>query len=412
MRPGFKVSIAIAAACGLAVSSGFVAGLASAGLFPVAVILQNHRGRAFRVAFAYYVGATWSIVPICRNYFESEAGIPTGLLFWASASGLLALPWFWAWHANRRASVWRTPVATLLSVFPPLGIIGWANPVISAGILLPGAGWWGLLLTLLLPGMLINWRLRCAVAFFIAVLLMNASYRTAPTPPSGWNSVNTEYGNLAGSFLAEYSVATGLCRYVNSSTANVLLFPEGTAPRWSEASVRFWRQCLTNSSVRALLLGAQIQTPRQSDPGFSVFELGSALDALEGNALVSPSKRRSGTGYRNVLVVIASHSAVVYDQHIPVPIAMWKPLGNRGVSMDWRPNTPVLIAGQRVCVLVCYEALISWPIISTMVNRPGVMVAIANDHWSGLSTAPLAQIAFLSSWSRLFQVPFLRAANQ
>jgi hypothetical protein len=36
------------------------------------------------------------------------------------------------------------PLAYLLSVAPPLGMIGWACPVTAAGILFPGWEWGGL----------------------------------------------------------------------------------------------------------------------------------------------------------------------------------------------------------------------------------------------------------------------------
>jgi hypothetical protein len=163
--------------------------------------------------------------------------------------------------------------------------------------------------------------------------------------------------------------------------------------------------------LNTVVLGAQIQTALAVDAEFSAAEFDRALQALQGNNAAVQSRRRSGGPYRNVLVAISSRDAVVFDQHIPIPIAMWKPLATRGVSMDWRPNAPVLIAGQHVGVLICYEALLSWPVLSAMNSKPDMMILIANNTWSGRSSVPAAQIAFLRSWSRLFRTPFLRAAN-
>ena len=412
IRPRFEVSVAIAAACGIAVSSGMVVGLPFASLVPGVVTLQDDRRRAYSVALAYYAGAAWSVMPVCRNYFTSGIGIAVGILFWALASCLLALPWLWAWPTRPQAALWRTPVAMLLSVVPPLGIIGWAHPLVAAGIFFPGTRWFGLAATLILPGLLVTWPRRSAVAALAGIVFTNLCFRSPAAPP-GWQSVNTAYGDIGASLTAQYSASLHLLEHVRAATAEVIVFPESSVPRWSSATAQALRESLAHSKAQVVLLGAQLQAPLRDDNTRSINDVDQALFILgdkgaEGRASSRPSREP----YRNVLMAVTAESVQVFDQHVPVPIAMWRPLGQGGVPVHWWRNRPLDVARQRVGVLICYEALLCWPILSAMIDSPNVRVLIANDHWSRNSRNPSFQLGTMWSWSRLFQTPFLRAANR
>ena len=52
--------------------------------------------------------------------------------------------------------LWRAPLALMVTIVPPLGIIGLASPLTAAGYLFPGTAWVGLAVVALLPGIVLS----------------------------------------------------------------------------------------------------------------------------------------------------------------------------------------------------------------------------------------------------------------
>lgn len=69
------------------------------------------------------------------------------------------------------------------------------------------------------------------------------------------------------------------------------------------------------------------------------------------------------------------------------------------------------MAGERAAVLICYEQLLSWPILTSMLAHPTVIVAVANDYWAGGTTIPEVQLAAVRAWARLISIPYVSATN-
>jgi hypothetical protein len=70
------------------------------------------------------------------------------------------------------------------------------------------------------------------------------------------------------------------------------------------------------------------------------------------------------------------------------------------------------IQGRRVAMLVCYEALLAWPALQAMTERPALLAVIANDHWDRSGVIAQAQRATANTWARLFDVAALIAINR
>ena len=68
--------------------------------------------------------------------------------------------------------------------------------------------------------------------------------------------------------------------------------------------------------------------------------------------------------------------------------------------------------GQRAAVLMCYEQLLVWPFLSTVFERPTVLVTAANDYWAKETPIPEVQKVSAKSLARLFGMPLLSAVNQ
>ena len=73
---------------------------------------------------------------------------------------------------------------------------------------------------------------------------------------------------------------------------------------------------------------------------------------------------------------------------------------------------PIEIAGQRIAFLICYEQLLVLPVLLSAMDRPTLIVGMANQYWVRETTIPAAQRASLKAWSRLFALPLLIAENK
>ena len=101
-----------------------------------------------------------------------------------------------------------------------------------------------------------------------------------------------------------------------------------------------------------------------------------------------------------------------FDQRVPVPIGMWKPWTESGVPLNLLGTGTVQIAGKWATVLICYEQLIVWPVLTALVNEPDALIAIANVAWVAGTAIPDCQAAAVRCWARLFRLPIVSATNR
>ena len=143
---------------GLAVSTGEPFGLIAAAGLPFVCMLAGIRKAAFENALAYYAAGLWPMMPGLHRYFGASEGPLLPFICWIASAMLLTLPWAAAWSDQRRALVWRVPLALLASCVPPIGIIGFISPLTAAGYLFPATEWvgvaavWGWLVEVVVVG--------------------------------------------------------------------------------------------------------------------------------------------------------------------------------------------------------------------------------------------------------------------
>jgi hypothetical protein len=391
-------SIVAVAAISVGASLACVPLMALMFLMPFFAAIQRSRVAAYFVSVTYYAGASWALVPAARNFFGADPSPAASLLLWLGTSALLAAPCALVWTASQGQIVWRLPIVVLAAVLPPLGLIGWAGPLTSAGFLFPATGWIGLTATAALPGLLtVRPRvvLPCAVA---SIVLSNVVFTGIPAPPAGWEAVDTHLGGIAHgsrSPVQEFTAAEDIQERAKNSTAHVTVFPETVVPLWTEATDLFWQQTLAElrASEKTIVLGAG--------------------RPMTGNDRVYPLSEQVTTAprYRNALLIAGTESGVLF-QRIPVPLGMWRPFSASGVPLNLLGPGVVQIAGHRTVVLICYEQLLAWPILQSMAERPSVVIAIANDYWATNTPIPRCQTATVRAWCRLFDLPFLSATNR
>lgn len=406
---------------GVAVSFAMSAGIAASILVPALVLRQGSRGCAFAGAMLYYAAASWAVVPASLSFLGRETSPLTPVFLWCCAAALLASSWPLLWSRKRNQFWWRVPAGLALGIVPPLGIIGWASPVTAAGLLFPGTGWVGLAAAVMVAGAIAATPRKAFSVGVPCVLAANAFYSGHPSPPLGWTGIDTNFDNrhVSGP-LAAYTRMQSVQALVRNSNANILILPESIVEDWTEATDVFWQETtqLLRGSGRTVLVGATAPVQRLSQPVRSAFDFSSELAALRGAraqpqslgilgalSITAPARR-----YRNTIVVRGTQFGA-FDQRVPVPIGMWKPLTDSGVPLNLLGSGTVHLAGKRVAVLICYEQLIVWPVLTALMDKPGVLIAIANVTSVAGTPIPDCQAAAVRCWTRLFRMPLVCARN-
>lgn len=395
---GLSASIVAVAAISIGASLACVPLMALMFLMPFFAAIQRSRVAAYCVSLTYYAGASWALMPAARNFFGPEPSPADSVVLWLVSSTLLAAPWAVFWTASRYQIVWRLPLGVLTAMLPPLGIIGWASPLTSAGILFPATGWFGLMATAALPGLLVLRPRIVLPGAAASIVLSNLVFTSIPAPPAGWEAVDTHFGGIAHgapSPVTEFAAAESIQDRARASTAHLIVFPETVVLMWTEATDLFWQQTLAElrASGKTMVLGAgRPMTGTDRVPPL-------------------PEQVTTATPYRNA-VLIAGVESGVFFQRIPVPLGMWKPFSASGVPLNLTGPGVVQVAGHRAVVLICYEQLLAWPVLQSMAERPSVVLAIANDYWAANTPIPRCQGASVRAWCRLFDLPFLSATNR
>jgi apolipoprotein N-acyltransferase len=180
--------------------------------------------------------------------------------------------------------------------------------------------------------------------------------------------------------LSDFVFGERLQRVALSSRARFLVFPEAAVHRWTDATNAFWGQTLAVSH-KTLLIGA--------------------VQPIPGSAQ-----------YNNSVVIIGEHPQPAVHQRIPVPGGMWNPFRPQS-SMEMNLFDPgtVDVGGERAAILICYEQLLTWPMLRSAIESPTLLIAIANEDWTTATVVPRVQQACVHSWARLFGIPVISAIN-
>ena len=123
-------------------------------LVPCLIAAQPTRSTAGATSLAYSAAASWPVIGVAKAYWPSSEA--SAVLMWMAAALLLSVPWFFCWTRKESLRPWTAAIAVVLTALPPLCIIGWASPLLSAGVLFPSSAWLGIAAALALPGLLIH----------------------------------------------------------------------------------------------------------------------------------------------------------------------------------------------------------------------------------------------------------------
>lgn len=362
-------------------------------IFPIIWGLSGSRISAWALSLGYFLGASRGLPAGAVAFFGEGSPHWWGVAMWVGASVIQSIPFAISWSPSRPRRAIGFLVALLIFTLPPLGIIGWVNPLSAAGALFPGAGWLGLLMTLALFASLAQgrWALLAPAALLGAVLNFAAKDLENPVP-AGWVAEDTYFSNLwngganlASQRLSSLSRAQWLSERITELPPNTnLVLPETLLGRWDgvlEAMLAMPEQELREKGSR-VLVGAEI------DNGLG--------------------------GYKNALLILGnvegeSRYAI---QSMPVPISMWKPWAKDGADADFSSKGKTIEVGRdRISASICYEQLVGFSGLRIMLDKPDLIVAVSNVWWATASNIPLIQQQSISAFARLFNVPVLVSRN-
>lgn len=361
---------------------------AAAIAFPLIWWRTKNRAEAMSVATLYYLAGSWVIPGAADAFFAEANSWFLGMCLWAISSLLLALPWGMLRPYGMKGLV----VALVLVSAPPLGIIGWLNPLLAAADLFPGSGFFGLAAALLL---FVLWplriRLRMLVGLSIFSLVSNLAFN-APSIPVSWKAVDTALGKYPSDVVAQAYWHTKLSKLVNAeadSSVELLVLPEQIGGWFTPQMESIWQRELKYSDVRSdqmILLGGERPLS----------------DRLYANSL---------------FVWLGDELLGTIGARQTVPVSMWRPYASSGTHapIDWFKSNlyKVPLQGKPVTAafIFCYEELLMFPQLMTLASgRPYAMISVVNGWWSSPAQQTL-QRQHIQAWSKLFRLPLLRAVN-
>ncbi|MBB3933718.1 hypothetical protein GGR25_004796 [Kaistia hirudinis] len=364
--------------------SGHVLTLPVALLFPALWSAAPSRSTAALLSAGYFLAASRGLPHGVATYFASDLWLGALLWFGASTCFVLVQTVLWTKHTGPGKGI-RFLSATLLMAIPPFGITGWAQPVTAAGVLFPGWGWWGLAATVSLLIVLTTRRWPLAAIIVAGFWSWSAASWTSPAEPAGWTSVNLELGQTLGrdATLERQRDLARKVRRAAAEGARVAVLPESALGLWTPTLELFWRH-----ELRAL-----------------------DMTVIAGVVVIDRD------GYDNVMVEVSAAAArVFYRERMPVPVSMWQPwrswIGEPGGARARLLADPAaIVESTRIVPLICYEQLLVWPVLQSMLGAPDLVVGISNAWWTAGSSISAIQRSSMIAWAKLFRLRLIMAFN-
>ena len=379
------IFIAVGVAAGAVGWSGNPLTLSVAMTFPALWAFSPSRMVAACVSAGYFLAASRGFPQGVANFYGSQFALGLVLWFAASLAFVAVHAAFWTPRDGWRRPLRYAIVAVFISI-PPFGIVGWAHPITAAGILFSGWKWLGLAAAAILMLAMTTKRWPIAAAVVGGFWVLSSASWTPPNLPDGWVGVDTKFRGTAGHY-AGYDQQLATMALVKSAAAdgtNVVVLPESAAGLWTPTIERLWTRELA----------------------------GSDAIVIAGAAVVARD------GYDNVMLQVSAGGAkIVYRERMPVPVSMWQPWlawtgQGGGARAHFFANPVIDIESVTVAPLICYEQLIIWPVLQSMLHRPDIIVATGNGWWTEGTSIVAIQKASAQAWASLFGLPLVMAFNR
>lgn len=161
-------------------------------LLPVGMGFVRSRGEALVLMFGYFAAGARGLPGGAVVFFGDSAPAWWGSAMWAAATLSLSAPFAVLWRVDLSWRAVGFGIATLACVAPPLGIVGWLNPLTVAGLFFPSWGWAGLAMTLMTFTALASQRIAAIIVCGLAMIIANVS-ETPAAAPADWLGFDTSF---------------------------------------------------------------------------------------------------------------------------------------------------------------------------------------------------------------------------
>lgn len=356
-------------------------------LFPVLWVNAPGKITPWLMGLFYHLAASRGLIIGIPVFFD--ASILFGVLLWLIAGLIQSLPYVvCAYMRNRYLGIF---IIFCLLILPPVGLVGWANPLTAAGVLFPGTGFLGLFLTLGLILFAARLQTKKITGFYLLaalIILWPIAVKPVLAQPESIKGISTQFsgnpGNLIDKFHKDYEKFVTIFQSHADMDFKTLLLPESSGGTWFKTAQYLW---------------GEWQRKLGSD-----------------QSIILPVLFPEGkTGFRtyNSLVEIKKESCrEIYRARQSVPIAMWKPWGRDNVKTNWFDNPVFDLAGQKATAIICYEAYLTLPVLqSFLAGEPETILFVSNHWWSKNTSLLSIQKTCVNSWANLFGVQVVTAVN-
>lgn len=350
---------------------------------------SKSRTDAGKRAFYFFLGATWILPEGIVTFFEGVSlRLPMALFIWVTACFFLSIPFGALFRHKGWQRALAVPVIFVSLTIPPLGFFCVVHPLIAAGVVFPGLGWWGVAGSIGVAAALSYHKRAWAI---IPPIVATALFAAPPSTitinhsPQKIEAINTSFPFETGELRprAEWERANKIARSTLSGKSSIALLPESIGGQITGAGGRLWEGVRQQIGARALIIGGERSFATHRENALFLIEAG------------------------------ANAPLPVYTQRIPVPFSMWKPwAGAQSYPMSLSRKGTFLLDGRQIGALICYEALLALPIFSTISERPEQLVVAGNLWWAKRTHLHQIVEAFSQSWARLFGVPVVVSLNR
>ena len=331
------------------------------------------------IVFSYLLVSSRGLLVGTINYYDQ---VLYGFTIWFAAAALILFPYSLIWSKEKTKRYYLLPLLIVVLILPPFGFISWVNPIISAGLIFPGLGYFGILLFLAAFYCSLFLKKSSRIIFLSLLSLFVITNSNTPIKPKDIKALNSEYEYNADTrnFKNEYFRQIDTLKKANSSQSKIFVASENILGYYTQNSNMIWDQL---EKEKVLYAGAYVKdkdNPKMFD---------------------------------NVIMEITpKEKKVLYKQRVPVLVSMWQPWSNFGAKAHLFKNAAVKTQNKTVAFFICYEQLIDFTFLHSAAVKPDLFIGVSNLWWSKNTTIETIQHNRLKLYSILFNKPLIYSINR
>jgi hypothetical protein len=345
----------------------------------------------FFVMLIYYMSASRGL-PISTNiFFENTKPNEFGFVLWFAVAALNALVWSVAWNKDDNKKGIGVVITLSVLIIPPIGLVSWTNPILPVSALyFPALGVFGIALGFTVLFLLASKKYFLLIPLFATSSAANLCYVIYPENVNSslisWSAENTSFSKL-------------------QSNGNRDLISDG------ERFMFVLRKAKELNAGRTLILPETILPSKNSSQfGWKLIKTAdSILKEKNSRIIVGTEDDTDQSNIKNMLTVIGLDNQGEMSnmiQRVPVPIGMYRPFDKTSYQINiFDSGVKTSVNNININYLICYEQLLIFPELISMMDSPDIIIGSANDWWSKDSSIPAIQNQMLYMFGLLINKP-------